>query len=154
MDPDDYRVEVANEAHIHTEMHVFDNALPLLFARKWVLAKAPAGSAGFITSDHPVCVIWSEPSKRSPGLRLKGTEILFPISPELAIVGVFELDADGEADFTEDGVAVFNGWIATHSQRQVYARTNDFTYQIDQKRPSKKAAKLLSDLRFKPLIGD
>jgi uncharacterized protein DUF4238 len=151
MNPDDYRVEVANEAHIHTEMYVFDHSLPLLFERKWVLAKAPKGSPGFITSDHPVCLIWSEPTRRSPGLRLKGTEILFPISPELAVVGVFEREDDGDADFTEDAVAAFNGWIATQAQRHVYARTNDFSYQIDQKQPSKKATKLLGDPRFKPL---
>jgi Protein of unknown function (DUF4238) len=151
--PDDYRLEVANEEHIRTEMHVFDHILPGLFDRKWVLVKAPQGSPGFVTSDHPVCLYWSEPDPKrgriSPGLKHKGTEIIFPISPDLAVVGAYELE-NGVADFTDEEVASFNGTIALHAQRQVYARTNDFNYQIDQSQPARKASKLTSDERFKP----
>lgn len=147
---DDYRVDVTNEAHIATEMHVFDNVLPRLFQRKWALLKAPERSTGFITGDHPACLIRSEPDNRSIGLGVKGTELLFPISPELAVVGAFELESDGECDFSEEEVAAFNGWVAHRSRRQVYARTNDFIYQIDQKQPPKKATKLLSDPNFEP----
>jgi hypothetical protein len=151
--PDHYRVEVANEEHIRTEMHVFDHALQLLFARKWVLVKAPKDSQGFITSDHPVCLMWSEPDPKRRGmplgLKLRGTEILFPISPELAVVGAYELE-NGEHDFNEEQVASSNGTILLLSRRQVYARTNEFSYQIDQSKPPRQATRLLSEERFKP----
>jgi hypothetical protein len=52
--PEDYKVEVANEAHIATELQAFEHALPPLFERKWVLVKAPEDSPGFVTCDHPV----------------------------------------------------------------------------------------------------
>jgi hypothetical protein len=151
--PDYYKIEVPNVENIRTEMETFDHILPLLFERKWVLAKAPEGSAGFITSDHPVCLMWSEPNparaNRGPGLKHKGTEILFPISPSLAVIGAYELE-NAEADLTEEEVAASNGTIAVFAQRQVYAPTMNFQYQIDQSQPPKGAALLIEDERFKP----
>ncbi len=151
--PDDYKIEVPNVENIRTEMETFDHILPLLFERKWVLAKAPEGSAGFISSDHPVCLMWSEPNparaNRGPGLKHKGTEILFPISPSLAVIGAYELE-NAEADLTEEEVAASNGTIAVFAQRQVYAPTMNFKYQIDQSQPPKGAALLIEDERFKP----
>ena len=87
---ENYKIEVPTEEHIRSEMQTFDHALPLLFERKWVLVRAPQGSPGFVTCDHPVSLTWSEPTRARPGLKLKGTEILFPISPDLAVVGAFE----------------------------------------------------------------
>jgi hypothetical protein len=150
--PADYKTEVANEEHIRTEMQTFDHILPLLFERKWALVKAPEGSQGFITSDHPVCLMWSEPDPKRGrlrvGLKHKGTEILFPISPKLAVVGAYEIE-DGVYEFDEEDVASFNGTIALHAQRQVYAPTMYFAYQIDQSKPPKKALDLLKDEQFK-----
>jgi hypothetical protein len=83
-----------------------------------------------------------------PGLKLKGTEFLFPISPHLAALGAYELE-NAECDITEEEVASCNGTIILHSQRQVYARTMNFTYQIDQSKPPRKASELLQDGRFK-----
>lgn len=151
--PDDYKIVVPNEENIRVEMDTFDHILPLLFERKWVLAKAPENSAGFITSDHPVCLMWSEPDpsrgNRQPGLKHKGTEILFPISPRLAVIGAYELE-NAEADFTEEEVASSNGTIALFAQRQVYAPTMNFRYQIDQSQPPRGASLLIDDERFKP----
>ncbi len=151
--PDHYKIEVPNVENIRTEMETFDHILPLLFERRWVLAKAPEGSPGFITSDHPVCLFWSEPNpargNRGPGLKHKGSEILFPVSPSLAVIGAYELE-NGEADLTEEEVAASNGTIAVFAQRQVYAPTMDFKYQIDHSQPPKGAALLIDDDRFKP----
>jgi hypothetical protein len=74
-EPDDYKIEVPNVENIRTEMETFDHILPLLFARKWVLVKAPEGSGGFITSDHPVCLMWSvpDPARGNRG-RASGTK--------------------------------------------------------------------------------
>lgn len=149
---EDYKIEVPNIENIRTEMDTFDHILPLLFARNWVLMKAPEDSAGFITSDHPVCLYWSErdPARgnRGPGLKHKGSEILFPISPSLAVIGAYELE-NAEADLTEEEVASANGTIAVFAQRQVYAPTMNFKYQIDQSQPPRGAAVLIDDERFK-----
>jgi hypothetical protein len=148
--PDDFKALIPKEAHIIGEMDTLDHALPLLFERKWVLVKAPEGSPGFVTCDHPVCLTWSDPkNNRLPlGLKTKGTEIFFPISPTLAVVGAFESE-DGEQEFTEDQVAQANGTIALNAQRQVYAKGHNFRYQINQKKDPRAGTELAADEQFK-----
>ena len=89
VDSGEYSVELAREHHIKLELETFDSILPCLFHRKWLLLQAPAKSSGFITSDHPSCLIWDKPMQGvfPPGLGLRHTELLFPISRELAAVG-------------------------------------------------------------------
>jgi hypothetical protein len=60
--------------------------------------------------------------------------------------GVYE---EWSIEFDEEAVASFDGTIALHAQRQVYARTKDFAYQIDQSKPPKKASALMKDVHFK-----
>jgi hypothetical protein len=47
-------------------------------------------------------------------------------------------------------VAASNGTIALFAQRQVYAPSMNFKYQIDQSQPPKEAALLIDDKSFKP----
>jgi hypothetical protein len=62
---------------------------------------------------------------------------------------VGSLDGDnGEAEFTEDDVASANGTTALNAQRQVYAKTADFRYQIDLQQPPRDAAALVTDENF------
>jgi hypothetical protein len=148
--PEDLKAVIPNEAQIVGEMDQFDHALPLLFDRKWVLGKAAADSAGFVTCDHPVSLTWSEPQpvRRPLGLKTKGTEILFPVSPRFAVVGAYELE-DGKMDFTAEQVASANGTTILNAQRQVYSKGHDFRYQIDQKKDSRLGADLIGDEQFK-----
>lgn len=134
--------------HIQSEMDTFDHVLPLLAERRWVLVKAP-DSASFVTGDHPVSLSWSEPKRGPIGLKHRGTEIFFPISPKLAVVGAYELE-DGVADVTETQVASANGTTILNAQRQVYSLGDDFAYQIDQSKNPRKAAELIGDEQFKP----
>ncbi|HMJ41342.1 MAG TPA: DUF4238 domain-containing protein [Pseudolabrys sp.] len=147
--PANYKIEIPSEEHVRSEMDTFNHALPFLFERKWVLVKAPEDSPGFVTCDHPVSLTWSEPQfGRIPlGLRTKGTEIFFPISPNLAVVGAFELE-NGEADFNDEQVASSNGTTILNAHRQVYAGRDDFRYQIDQKQKPQPASALITDKKF------
>lgn len=146
-----YRITLNNNSQIGREIRVFDKVLPLLFQRGWVLLRAPANSGGFITGDHPFCLIWSEPKLRGsffpPGLGLRGTEIYFTISPRLAMVGAFEMKND-EVDVTEESVAIVNGAIIHTAEAQVYARDHSFHYVMQPDEPLRKASKLLSDQHF------
>ncbi|HEX9470744.1 MAG TPA: DUF4238 domain-containing protein [Bradyrhizobium sp.] len=146
-----YRIEADRVSQIQREMQVFEQILPLIFKRGWVLLRAPASSAGFITADHPVCLFWSDPKMRGgfhgPGLGLPGTELLFPISPRLALVGAFEL-SDGVRDIGPDHVAGFNGGLIALAERQVYARDHNFTYAMQPGEAPRKASHLMSDDKF------
>jgi hypothetical protein len=82
------------------------------------------------------------------GAKTRGTEIIFPLSPKLAVVGAFELE-NGEADVDEETVASANGTIILNAQRQVYAGREDFQYQIDQNQKPQPGSDLIADERFK-----
>jgi hypothetical protein len=150
---EDVKVNLPKEVQIASEMDTFDQVLPRLLDRKWTVAKASGGSAGFVTCDHPICLTWSEPEGKSiaPGLKLRGTEILFPLSPELAVLGAFELE-DGVRDFTEDRVAAANGTIALNAHRQVYSKGFEFRYRFGQNE-SRLGTSLVEDDLFKGDAG-
>jgi hypothetical protein len=148
-----YTVEVPNEAHITLEMKGLDAILPCLLNRRWVLVKAPQSSSGFITSDHPVCLIWSVPNRLPPGFGIKGTEVIFPLSSRLALIGAFEID-DGEYDASDAFVAEINGVVIAYATRQVYARDQNFHYQPEPNAEPRKASRLISEPTFKAAEDD
>jgi Protein of unknown function (DUF4238) len=77
-----FNISVPRECHIQLEFETFNKMLPILLERNWLLLRAPQESGGFITSDHPVVLIWSDPAMRrgfhSPGFGLTGTEVFLP----------------------------------------------------------------------------
>jgi hypothetical protein len=147
----EYRIELDTGFHTSTEMHGFDAILPTLFNRKWVSFTPPEGSSGFIASDHPVCLMFSDPKMRGkfygPGHGLSGTEIIFPVGKRLAVVGAFELQ-DAEYQLTEEGVAGINGALVAYADRHVYAHDIDFRYSRQETEMGRRGAALINDLLF------
>ncbi len=130
---DEYTIEVSTTGHVRQELELVDTVLPLLGKRHWLLIRAPANSGGFITSDDPVVLVWSERKNRgpfsSPGFGLRDTEVIFTVTRDLAMLGVF----DGEVGVREarpETVAQINGIIVAHSNRQIYARDDRFRYAL------------------------
>jgi hypothetical protein len=155
IEEDGYRVELPNERHIIYEMDGVDAILPYLGDRRWVLVKAPPESGGFVTSDQPVTLQWIDPpgkGRRMPlGFGLKNTEVVFPLSTRLAMLGAFEVDIETDKDVfhaNEIFVAEINGTTIAHSRRQVYARDLNFHYTARQGTEPKKAQKLSRDPLF------
>ncbi|WP_131113106.1 DUF4238 domain-containing protein [Lichenihabitans psoromatis] len=69
---DAYRVDVTTEAHLGFEAEAFDTILGLLADRKWMLIRAPLKTTGFVTSDHPVCLMWCNPALRGNRMHSPG----------------------------------------------------------------------------------
>lgn len=143
----DFKAVIPVVEHLISEVDLFNHVMPLLRERGWVVVKAAEGSQ-FVTGDHPVSLMWSEPKRAPIGLKLKGTEVIFPISPTLAVIGAYEIK-DGQADFTGEQVAPLNGTTILNSQRQIYALNDDFKYQIDQSKSPLASGELLKDSDFR-----
>jgi len=147
-----FRIEVPTERHIDREMNSLDPILQTLFKRKWVVLLPPKKSAGFVTCDHPVCLIFSEPKMRDkfygPGHGLARTELIFPIGTCMAIVGAYELEEDA-IELNEDRVATVNGALVTYADRQVYAANPDFTYSTQENENPRQGSSLIKDVRFR-----
>lgn len=128
-----YTIEVAREYHIHMEMVQMETIIPLLFGRSWVLLTANAATSPFITSDNPVCLSWKEPEKvpplyrNSPGFGLKGTQIYFPVSKGLALIGDFE-EESGTAEVDDYFVTGLNTVAMHNLYKQLYAPKLGFKF--------------------------
>jgi hypothetical protein len=143
----EYTVELPTERHMIAEMEGLDAILPHLVKRKWMLVKAPQDSPGFVTSDRPVCLIWSEKKRRPIGFGLKGTEVVFPVSNRLVVMGAFELE-DSDITINERQVAELNGLFVAYSRRQVYARDLNFLYTPRFGHEPQKGSRLIKDRAF------
>lgn len=146
-----FKLVLENNALISVEFELLDHIMPLLWRRGWHLLRAPVGLAGFITSDRPFFLMWSDPAMRTgpfaPGLALTGTDIYFPVSPQLAVVGAFNVGNTME-DVDEAGVAVANSAMTAGADRQVYARNHDFSYAQTREEQPRRGFQLISDKRF------
>jgi uncharacterized protein DUF4238 len=146
-----FRLVLKNNALISLELQLLDHIMPLLFRRGWHLLRTPEGSGGFITSDRPFFLTWSDPAMRTgpfaPGLALTGTDIYFPVSPQLAVVGAFNV-ANTIEDIDEGRVAVANSAMTAGADRQVYARDHKFSYAQTLKEKPRRGDQLISDKRF------
>ena len=152
VDEDGYTIQLPPGRHVSLELEGLDDILQCISNRKWWLLKTTNETGDFITSDHPVCLMWSDPAKRGhplfpPGFGLMGTQIIFPISARLCMVGAFELE-EGENDALPGMVAAFNGTVAQYARRQVYARDANFRYMFEHGESSKSGIELALDPRF------
>lgn len=142
---DAFTINLSTPAHLKMEFENFHNLIPYIFGRRWVLLKAPPGATGFVTSDSPACLTWSNQRRpNSPGLGTPGTQLLFAISNDLAVVGTFEL-REGSVAADERLIAEFNGNIALHSNRQIYARDEAFRYILQHNARVMRGSEMLSD---------
>jgi hypothetical protein len=153
-----YRVEVPTERHLEQEMTALDTILPLLERRRWMVIAAADDTGGFVTSDHPVCLMWAEPERRGkgfypPGFGLTGTQVVFPVSHRLAIMGGYEIEStESEGDLNL--VAAINSSIIGHAGRQVLARDMHFHYSVAWKQEPRKASRLASEQWFRREGGE
>jgi hypothetical protein len=60
VDDDQYSIELSTMHHIEQELPMYREIFPYLRDRQWRLWIAPADSGGFVTSDHPVGIVWQE----------------------------------------------------------------------------------------------
>ena len=142
-----YDVHVPTTQNLALELAAHDTVLRTLADRKWTLFRAPRESVGFITSDHPVCLMWSDPPRGALmplGHGLAGTHVLFPLHKRLALLGSFE-DTARTHDLSADGVARVNGAVIHHAHKQVYGPSLDFCYQLSASGKAKQGRNLLLD---------
>ena len=95
-DKGEYDITVNREWHIRMEFEVFQTVLNCLADRSWSLYVTNEKLGPFVTSDRPVIISWKYPEKvpvmmrKSPGYGMKDTEVYFPITKRLALVGEFD----------------------------------------------------------------
>lgn len=143
------KVDAPKELSIAIEIDQHDRLAELLWKRKWQLLKAADSSGGFVTTDDPVCLRWSDGQVhggRSPGFGGEGTEVIFPLSTTLSLRGTF----DGPEDVIDADAAMvgqLNSLIISNAQNQVYAHDHSFKFMRDSAELGS-GATLLQDKKF------
>lgn len=128
-----YKISIANEWHIGLELKMIGSLLPFLYGRNWRLFVASADTGVFVTCDYPVVLVWKEPDKippfyrNSPGFGMKNTEVTFPLTKKIALVGDFE-NEPGIFAPPELLIAAMNTKTIAYSRRQVYSPKKNFYF--------------------------
>lgn len=124
---------IIDQTHLITlELKMVEPVLEQLSHRSWSFACAPVGHQ-FITCDDPTVLSWTEkvkqPNPWSPGHGLQNTIVMFTLSPEVALVGLFE-HLPERSDYRPDQVSALNNAVARHSRKQIYARDGGFMLHL------------------------
>lgn len=128
-----YKIQVATERHLHLEFLGVEKILPYLFQRKWLLLITNNETGPFITTDNPVNLTWNKPDeiplmyRNSPGHGLKGTQIYFPISKYLALIGEFD-GREGVINANKELVATLNSKMLIFVYKQIYSPSFRFYF--------------------------
>lgn len=125
----EYDIRLARGWLIGMELKSLQPVLETMADRKWTLCLAPADSGGFITCDHPVCLIHEDGTlptfSRPLGHALQGSALLIPISRGLLGIGTFG-GRGGVVTPSDWQMAYLNGIVAVHVHRQIYAANDQF----------------------------
>jgi Protein of unknown function (DUF4238) len=120
-------IEIPADENHRVEFDTFDKVLPLLGQRSWTLLVVEPDGPEVISCDHPVVVTHKDPGINAPvGLGTKNTELIFPISRELFLYGVYETPLKTEVVISAERVATFNTRIAFNAERHVYSSQPHF----------------------------
>jgi Protein of unknown function (DUF4238) len=137
------------EGVMAVEIDQHDHATELLWKKKWQLVIAADDSGGFVTTDDPVCVRWTDGQEHAdrPGLAEKNAEIIFSFSTKLALRG----RAEGDEDVVNADASVvgeINSHLINNASRQVYAYDHSFKFARGEPVALKSGATLNQDERF------
>jgi hypothetical protein len=126
IDRGEYEIAIDQTYLIGLELQAVQTVLEQLARRSWSFVSAAPGCT-YTTSDDPVVLDWvdGKPTPFSPGFGLQNTIVMFTISPELALVGLF-VNQPAQRDHRRDQVAALNTSIARYATRQLYARDGSF----------------------------
>ncbi|MDR5817124.1 DUF4238 domain-containing protein [Caballeronia sp. LZ033] len=113
--------------HIEQELPMYREIFPYLRDRQWRLWIAPENSGGFVTSDHPVSIVWQErPTVGSMlGFASPKSSLAFPLSRTMAIAGHFDAQG-GTYVASHEQVATINTIVICFADRQVYSDDEQF----------------------------
>ena len=136
-----YKISIKREYLISIELKVASAIENSLHQRSWRLFRTTATSGDYVTSDHPVSLIWNNGRKDSPGFLVPDTTVVFPLAKDLILVGDFEGN-EGIFDAKDNMVAMFNSNTIMNSVERVFAPDKNF-YFFDNKNNLEQGKKLV-----------
>lgn len=113
----EYTITYDSQEHLERELRVFKELLPEVGARYWSVLVAGPEAPDFITSDHPVSLVYPQ--------------TLFPLDARHALMGDKNRPAPERIVVQAQGVAEVNLRLFNLADRQIYSRAPDITLLND-----------------------
>jgi len=133
-----YELSINQEVHIKAEHENIDYLSELLHKRYWYLVISNETMGEFITSDYPVSLVSlvEIPKIYGVGFGIQKTEVCFPISKYLVLIGVFEEydNVDKTIIATKDLVETINERTYAFANKQVYSTKKLSFYDIKEQK--------------------
>ncbi|MBI4266066.1 MAG: DUF4238 domain-containing protein [Acidobacteria bacterium] len=87
-----YEPRLTTEGFIEGAMTMMTTMLQYLHRRSWSVLVSERPTESFVVSDHPVVLEWSDgrSTRYPPGHAHKNTELTFPLSSNIALLGCYE----------------------------------------------------------------
>lgn len=148
-----YTIEVSQAYQLKQLLRIVDIVLPVLAQRLWSLMIVP-DDVDFVTSDCPVALVWTiprPPSPFGPGFGMAGTDVTFPLTRRLALLGRFEGPAE-TIRASRLQVANINARTCSYGGRFVCSSTEDLVWLMRDGTVGN-AAQLIAALTEKPVSG-
>ncbi|MFA5584661.1 MAG: DUF4238 domain-containing protein [Bacteriovoracaceae bacterium] len=128
-----YTIDVNQEIHAFGESGVIEHLTNLLCHRNWFLLVTNDDNTEFITSDFPVSL--TSKNKRTGiqgvGFGHSDSEVFFPLSKNLALLGVFEESEHDKVIYVpEKNVTMLNKMTYAFSNRQIYGSKKSFLNNV------------------------
>jgi hypothetical protein len=122
-DPSRYKISVNQDYSIKLELSVLRDVINSLYTRNWYLIISNEYIGQFITSDFPVSIVSNKSNTQfGVGLDDKDSEVCFPISNDMAFIGIYEKDnVDKVVLATKDIVKTINKRTLYFASKQVYS---------------------------------
>ncbi|MCK1447703.1 DUF4238 domain-containing protein [Bradyrhizobium sp. 48] len=119
----------SKEGIMAAEIDQHDHVTELLWNKKWQVMVASDDSGGFVTTDDPVTIRWTDGQEHAdrPGIADPNSEIVFPLSNMLTLRGRPE-GAEGVVTADAAMVAEINDQIIAGASRQVFAYNHSFKF--------------------------
>lgn len=92
----EYEMLLDRGYHIGLELRTLEPVIHSLAARKWTRYTSDDAAGCFVTTDRPVMLTYVNPMevpvlyRNSPGFGLPKTEVMFPLTQHITLVGMFE----------------------------------------------------------------
>lgn len=121
-----YNIEFHPQGNLRVEFNAFDKLLPILGQRTWSVLVAPADGPEFVSSDHPVTLVWKNGQHGPVGYGLAGTAVFFPLGRRVGFYGVFENPMPPVVKLQPEVVARMNRRVAWNADRHVFSTLPSF----------------------------
>jgi hypothetical protein len=121
-----FKIVFPAEDSLRAELKALDSVLQLFAKRTWSLLVAPNTGSRFICCDNPVSLVATKQISGKVSLDTPNTEVFWPLTPNLGLVGVLEEQLRPTIQLKPHAVGIMNRRTARNAYRYMFSKDPSF----------------------------